>query len=70
MGTKVVIVEKKENGELVVMDERDWTPEMIHLLDHVNYVLVDDKEYEMIEGRLNVNNASLEIMVIASNKQE
>jgi hypothetical protein len=38
---------------------------MIAMLEHANYLLVQDKEYEMVEGRLNVNTGKMEIMVIS-----
>jgi hypothetical protein len=65
MDGNVVIIEKMENGDLVQIDERDWNTWMIAMLEHANYLLVADKEYEMVEGRLNVSTGKMEIMVIS-----
>jgi hypothetical protein len=65
MNGNVVIIEKMENGDLVQIDERDWNTWMISMLEHSNYLLVADKEYEMVEGRLNVSTGKMEIMVIS-----
>ncbi len=66
---KVVIMEKTEAGELVALDARDWNDQMIALMNHANYLLVNGKEYEMVEGRLNVNEPYMEVLVLAV-KQE
>jgi hypothetical protein len=65
MNGNVVVIEKMENGDLVQIDERDWSTWMIAMLEHANYLLVLDKEYEMVEGRLNVSTGKMEIMVIS-----
>jgi hypothetical protein len=65
MNGNVIIIEKLENGEMAQIDERDWSTWMIAMLEHANYLLVQDKEYEMVEGRLNVNTGKMEIMVIS-----
>jgi hypothetical protein len=65
MNGNVVIIEKMENGDLVQIDERDWNTWMISMLEHSNYLLVADKEYEMVEGRLNVSTGKMELMVIS-----
>jgi hypothetical protein len=65
MNGNVVIIEKMENGDMVQIDERDWNTWMIAMLEHSNYLLVEDKEYEMVEGRLNVSTGKMEIMVIS-----
>lgn len=65
MGTKIIITEKKESGELVSIDEREWSESAVALLNHANYLLVNGKEYEMLEGRLNVNDQILEILAVA-----
>ncbi len=66
---KVVIMEKTEAGELVALDARDWNDQMIALMNHANYLLINGKEYEMVEGRLNVNEPYMEVLVLAV-KQE
>ncbi|MNP82885.1 hypothetical protein D3C76_1816650 [compost metagenome] len=62
---KVVITEKTETGGLLPIDVRDWNDQMIAMLNHSNYLLVSGKEYEMVEGRLNVNEPSMEVLVLA-----
>lgn len=62
---KVAIRVKQESGELVTVDVRDWNDSMIAMLNHSNYLLVGGKEYEMMEGRLNVNDQVMEILVLA-----
>jgi hypothetical protein len=62
---KVIITEKTEAGELLPIDVRDWDDQMIAMLNHSNYLLIGGKEYEMVEGRLNVNGPSMEVLVLA-----
>lgn len=62
---KVIITEKLEAGELKPIDVRDWNDQMLAVLNHSNYLLVGGKEYEMMEGRLNVNDGSMELLVLA-----
>ncbi|OFW81772.1 MAG: hypothetical protein A2201_05560 [Alicyclobacillus sp. RIFOXYA1_FULL_53_8] len=65
MKMKVVIYEKMQDGELVKIDERVWSMEMLASLEHVNFMLLNGGEYEMLEGRLNVNEELMELLVIA-----
>jgi hypothetical protein len=65
MNDNVIIIEKKANGELVQLDERSWSVGMIAMLQNVNYLSVNEKEYEMVEGRLNVNSGKMELLVIS-----
>lgn len=62
---KVIITEKTQANELLPIDVRHWDDKMIAMLHHSNYLLVGGKEYEMVEGRLNVNDASMELLVLA-----
>jgi hypothetical protein len=62
---KVIIMEKTESGELTAVDTRDWNDTMVAMLNHSNYLLVNGKEYEMVEGRLNVSEQVMEILVLA-----
>ncbi|MFD0712949.1 hypothetical protein [Paenibacillus sp. GCM10027626] len=62
---KVVLIEKQSGGELVPIDERLWSKGMFSALEHANYLTVDGREYEMVEGRLNVDNGKLELLVVA-----
>lgn len=68
MSNHVIITEKMENGELIQVDKRVWNIEMIAMLEHSNFLLINDKEYEMVEGRLNVNLGQLELLVISIRK--
>lgn len=63
MQSNILILEKMSSGELVKIDERAWTTSMVQLLEHANYLLVNDAEYEMLEGRLNVNTGNFELLV-------
>ncbi|MFS0837049.1 hypothetical protein [Paenibacillus sp. 1P03SA] len=69
MEANVLIIEKLENGELKTIDERNWNAAMLSLMEHANFLLVGGKEYEMIEGRLDVENQRLEVLVLPINKQ-
>ena len=37
---------------------------MIASLDHVNYIIVGNQEYETVEGRLNVDEGKLELLLV------
>ncbi|WP_461671280.1 hypothetical protein [Mycobacterium tuberculosis] len=63
-GINVVLMEKTATGELVKIEERVWSMNMIAALEHVNYIVVGDKEYETVEGRLNVDLGSLELLLV------
>lgn len=63
-GINVVLMEKTATGELVKIEERIWSMNMVAALEHVNYIVVGDKEYETIEGRLNVDLGSLELLLV------
>ncbi|NBI30593.1 hypothetical protein [Chengkuizengella marina] len=68
MGTRVIIYEKLESGELSKLDERSWSEPLLKSLEHANYITIKEIEYEMVEGRLNIDEEVLEILVIASKK--
>ncbi|EGL15399.1 MULTISPECIES: hypothetical protein [Paenibacillus] len=68
MEANVLIIEKLENGELKTIDERTWNTTMLAMMEHANFLLVGGKEYEMIEGRLDVENQKLEVLVLPINK--
>ncbi|GKS10835.1 hypothetical protein [Paenibacillus chitinolyticus] len=69
MEANVLIIEKLENGELKTIDERNWNATMLAMMEHANFLFVGGKEYEMIEGRLDVENQKLEVLVLPINKQ-
>lgn len=59
----VLIVKSPDTGELNRIDNREWSSDMIAALQHVNYLSLDDQEYQTIEGKLNVNTGELELLV-------
>ncbi|AJY77471.1 hypothetical protein VN24_03605 [Paenibacillus beijingensis] len=61
----VHLLEKQSTGELRSIDEREWTMDMIAALHHVNYLTVGGREYETVEGRLNVDSQTFELLVVA-----
>ncbi|NBD23142.1 hypothetical protein [Paenibacillus glycinis] len=63
-GISVVLYEKSAGGELIRIDERTWSLNMVASLEHVNYITVGAREYETLEGRLNLDNGKLEILVV------
>jgi hypothetical protein len=66
--TNMVIYEKMQDGELNVIDQRQWNPEMVSLLNYTNYLILNGVEYEMVEGRINVDEQVMELLVIAAKK--
>ncbi|WP_442789555.1 hypothetical protein [Paenibacillus sp. CAA11] len=60
----VKLIEKLPDGEIQELEERTWSTTMIAALEHVNYVVVGGKEYETIEGRLNVDEGKLELLLV------
>jgi len=63
-GMSVILFEKMPEGELRVIEERTWSMNMIAALEHVNYLVVGTKEYETVEGRLNVDEGKLELLLV------
>jgi hypothetical protein len=63
-GINVVLMEKTATGELRKIEERVWSMNMVAALEHVNYIVVGDREYETVEGRLNVDLGSLELLLV------
>ncbi|GGF93294.1 hypothetical protein GCM10010912_42850 [Paenibacillus albidus] len=63
-GMSVILFEKMPEGELNVIEERLWTMNMVAALEHVNYLVVGGKEYETVEGRLNVDEGKLELLLV------
>lgn len=63
-GMSVILFEKMPDGELRVIEERTWSMNMIVALEHVNYLVVGTKEYETVEGRLNVDEGKLELLLV------
>lgn len=63
-GMSVILFEKMPEGVLRVIEERTWSMNMIAALEHVNYIVVDSREYETVEGRLNVDEGKLELLLV------
>lgn len=63
-GMNVVLYEKRSDGELRVIEERVWNANMIAALEHVNYLVVQGQEYETVEGRLNLDDSKLELLLV------
>lgn len=63
-GMSVILFEKMPEGELRVIEERTWSMNMITALEHVNYLVVGSREYEAVEGRLNVDEGKLELLLV------
>ncbi|WP_230632806.1 hypothetical protein [Paenibacillus athensensis] len=61
---KIVLMEKQSDGQLVQIQERPWDASFIQALDAANYVLLGGKEYEMIEGRLNLDTECFELLLL------
>ncbi|MCM3703631.1 hypothetical protein [Paenibacillus sp. TH7-28] len=60
----VKLYEKMPDGELRELEERTWSANMVAALEHVNYLVVGNREYEAVEGRLNVDEGKLELLLI------
>ncbi|QAY66472.1 hypothetical protein [Paenibacillus protaetiae] len=61
---RVLVMEKLPSGELRQIDDREWTDAMIGALHHVNYLMVGGVEYETIEGRLNIDSGTMELLAV------
>ena len=60
----VVLFEKMVGGDLRQIEERPWSMNMVAALEHANYLVVQGKEYEAVEGRLNVDTGKLELLLV------
>jgi hypothetical protein len=63
-GMGVILLEKMSDGTLKQIEERIWSMNMIASLEHVNYIIVGNQEYETVEGRLNVDQGKLELLLV------
>ena len=63
-GMSVVLFEKMPDGELRRIEERMWNMNMVAALEHVNYLVAGGREYETVEGRLNVDEGKLELLLV------
>ncbi len=60
----VKLYEKLPDGELRELEERVWSANMVAALEHVNYLVVGSREFETVEGRLNVDEGKLELLLV------
>ncbi|MCK8486475.1 hypothetical protein M0651_04720 [Paenibacillus sp. MBLB2552] len=63
-GLSVKLYEKLPDGELRELEERVWSANMVAALEHVNYLVVGNREFETVEGRLNVDEGKLELLLV------
>ncbi|MNI87700.1 hypothetical protein D3C73_1449200 [compost metagenome] len=63
-GMSVILYEKMQDGELKRIEERPWSAAMITALEHVNYLVVGGREFETVEGRLNLDEGKLELLLV------
>lgn len=66
----VILFEKKPDGELQMIEERIWSMNMVAALEHVNYLVVGGREFETVEGRLNVDEGKLELLLVPMRHEE
>lgn len=60
----VKMFEKMSDGNIEQIDQRAWSLAMITALEHVNYIVVSGREFETVEGRLNVDEGILELLLV------
>lgn len=66
----IVLYEKMTDGQLNQIHDQPWDEKLIQALDAANYILVGGKEYEMIEGRLNLDLHVFELLLVAAGGNE
>jgi len=66
----VILFEKMPDGELRIIEERNWSMNMVAALEHVNYLVVGGREFETVEGRLNVDEGKLELLLVPMRHEE
>ncbi|MCY9663594.1 hypothetical protein M5X11_01170 [Paenibacillus alginolyticus] len=60
----ITLFEKLADGQLQKISERPWDEKLIQALNVANFVLIGGKEYEMIEGRLNLDLNIFELLLV------
>lgn len=60
----IMLFEKLVDGQLQKISERPWDEQLIQALNVANFVLIGGKEYEMIEGRLNLDLNVFELLLV------
>ncbi|MBP2001483.1 hypothetical protein J2Z69_002528 [Paenibacillus shirakamiensis] len=61
---QVVLIEKLADGEMREIEERAWSSQMIIALEHANYIIVGGREYQTLEGRLNIDTGKFELLLV------
>jgi hypothetical protein len=67
---KIVLFDKLEDGNVRMINERPWDDKMIASLEAANYLVIGGQEYEMIEGRLNLDLDQFELLLMAVKARE
>ncbi|KRE57531.1 hypothetical protein [Paenibacillus sp. Soil750] len=65
----IVLYEKLPEGQLLKLGERAWDDQLIQALNVANFILVGGKEYEMIEGRLNLDLQVFELLLVKASAE-
>ncbi|CAN7679796.1 hypothetical protein LJR153_005379 [Paenibacillus sp. LjRoot153] len=65
----IVLYEKLPEGQLLRLGERAWDDQLIQALNVANFILVGGKEYEMIEGRLNLDLHVFELLLVKAGSE-
>jgi hypothetical protein len=60
---KIVLFVKLEDGSVNHISERPWDDKIIACIDAANYLVIGGQEYEMIEGRLNLDLEQFELLL-------
>ncbi|MGG1556223.1 hypothetical protein [Paenibacillus ferrarius] len=66
----ITLYEKLPDGELRKISDRPWDEKVIQSLQSANYIYIDGKEYEMIEGRLNLDLYVFELLLVKAGSEE
>ncbi|MGG1519677.1 hypothetical protein ABE504_30020 [Paenibacillus oryzisoli] len=66
----ITFYEKLPGGELRKISDRPWDEKVIQSLQSANYIYIDGKEYEMIEGRLNLDLYVFELLLVKAGSEE
>ena len=65
----IVLYEKLLDGQLLKIGDRAWDDKLIQALNVANFILVGGKEYEMIEGRLNLDRQVFELLLVPASSE-
>jgi hypothetical protein len=66
----IVLFDKLEDGSVRKISERPWDDKLIASLEVANYLVTGGREYEMIEGRLNLDLNQFELLLAAIKDKE